>query len=137
MREINRIVVHHTVTAPDATVEDIDRMHRARGFSKIGYHFLVRPDGAHVGRAVTRMGAHAKGHNRDSIGVSCVGNYSEGPHSSDVRRVLLGLLKGLCDGHGLGADDVYGHRELAGAATECPGLLVDMDEVRAQLRGML
>ena len=56
MRKINLIVVHCTATPEgrDVTVADIDRMHRKKGWKKIGYHFVIYRDGSvHAGRPVT------------------------------------------------------------------------------------
>ena len=49
-------------------------MHLARGFSDVGYHFIIGRDGKiHAGRPVAIAGAHCTGHNTRSIGVSLVG----------------------------------------------------------------
>lgn len=42
MRKVNLIVVHCTATPEgrDVTVADIDRMHRAKGWKCIGYHYV-------------------------------------------------------------------------------------------------
>jgi N-acetylmuramoyl-L-alanine amidase len=45
-----------------------------RGWSDIGYHFLIYLDGSlHEGRPIERVGAHCKGHNEGSIGIAYVG----------------------------------------------------------------
>jgi N-acetyl-anhydromuramyl-L-alanine amidase AmpD len=56
---------------------EIRRWHtQERGWSDIGYHYLIDRDGTVLeGRPVERAGAHAKGHNKTSIGVSCVGGH--------------------------------------------------------------
>ncbi len=90
MREIKRVVVHCT----DSEYGDrklIEEWHKARGFSQIGYHFLIlnayptqasfsegKPqfmnDGELiVGRPLDKMGAHCLGYNEDSVGISLVG----------------------------------------------------------------
>ena len=66
MRKVNLIVVHCTATPEgrDVTVADIDRMHRAKGWKCIGYHYVVYRDGSvHEGRPVAEVGAHVYGHN--------------------------------------------------------------------------
>lgn len=89
MRNINLIVVHCTATPEgrDVTVADIDRMHRARGWKKIGYHYVVYRDGSvHEGRPVAEVGAHVYGHNANSIGVVYVGGVSaDGKTPKDTR----------------------------------------------------
>ena len=64
MRIINLIVVHCSATREDCTLspEDLDRLHRRRGFNGTGYHYYIRKDGTvHLTRPLERIGAHAKG----------------------------------------------------------------------------
>ena len=77
-RELTRLVVHHTDTYEnmDTSVEDIDDWHKQRGWSEIGYHFVIRRDGRiQVGRDIEKTGAHARagGFNRKSVGIAFVG----------------------------------------------------------------
>lgn len=76
MRDIERIILHCSATPPgrDVTADDIRSWHLARGWADIGYHYVVRLDGTvESGRPITKQGAHARGHNRDSIGICYVG----------------------------------------------------------------
>lgn len=75
-REVDEIIIHCSATPPSADIgaKEIDRMHRQRGFLKIGYHFVIRRDGTiEDGRDLNEVGAHAEGHNRRSIGICLVG----------------------------------------------------------------
>lgn len=89
MRKINLIVVHCSATPEgrDVTAADINKMHIARGFKKIGYHYVVRLDGTvETGRKENEVGAHAKGYNANSIGVCYVGGLaSDGKTPKDTR----------------------------------------------------
>ena len=58
----------------DIGVKEIDQWHRANGWLKIGYHFVIRRDGTvEVGRDIDEAGAHASGYNNRSIGICLVG----------------------------------------------------------------
>lgn len=120
MRRIEMIVVHHTASSPDVTLEQLRRVHTALGFSDVGYHYLVFDDGRVLaGRDVSRVGAHTRGHNAYSIGVAAVGNYESGRPSDKLLAALEELLLHLVDRYRIDARRVYAHRELA--KTVCPG----------------
>ena len=50
MRSINLIVVHCSATRADRalTTEELETIHRRRGFRGIGYHYYIRRDGTVV-----------------------------------------------------------------------------------------
>ena len=76
LEKVNFIVVHCSATPPgmDIGAAEIDAMHKARGWSGIGYHMVIRRNGAvEPGRPLTEIGAHTKGHNYESVGVCMVG----------------------------------------------------------------
>lgn len=75
-RQIDMLIIHTTATKPsmDIGVAEIDDWHRQRGWSEIGYHAVIRRNGViEQGRDISKIGAHAKGYNRKSIGVALVG----------------------------------------------------------------
>jgi N-acetyl-anhydromuramyl-L-alanine amidase AmpD len=81
-RRIDEIIVHCTATPEgrDLTVEQIRAGHLQRGFSEIGYHYVVYRDGTvHVGRNVDVSGAHVTGYNSYSIGIAYVGGLENRP----------------------------------------------------------
>jgi N-acetyl-anhydromuramyl-L-alanine amidase AmpD len=70
------IVVHCSATGPaaDIGVAEITRWHKQRGFDTVGYHYVIRRNGAvEVGRRESEIGAHVRGHNANSIGVCLAG----------------------------------------------------------------
>ena len=76
MRDINRIILHCSATPEGAnfTAADIRSWHLARGWSDIGYHYVIGIDGTvESGRCISKQGAHTKGHNKDSIGICYIG----------------------------------------------------------------
>lgn len=75
-RTVNEIIIHCSATpnGRTTTVEQIRAWHQARGFTDIGYHWVVGIGGTLMrGRPETAIGAHAKGHNAHSVGVCMVG----------------------------------------------------------------
>jgi N-acetylmuramoyl-L-alanine amidase len=106
MRNINEIIVHCAATpeGKDFTVSDIDRWHKKRGWSGIGYHYVVYRDGSvHKGRPVWKVGAHVRGRNRNTIGICYIGGVDKhGKKAKDTRTnaqkvAMTKLLTGLLD----------------------------------------
>lgn len=76
----NFIVIHCSATRPSQDIgrAELDAMHRARGFDGIGYHYVIRRNGAlELGRPLDQIGAHVQGFNRTSVGVCMVGGLDE------------------------------------------------------------
>lgn len=119
MRTIDTLVVHCSATPAglDIGAQEIDRMHRQRGFVKIGYHYVVRLDGEiEVGRALDEVGAHVQGHNSRSIGICLIGglDHARKPANTFTPEqfdALAGLLVHLLANF-KGAR-VLGHRDLS------------------------
>ena len=125
MREIKKIIVHcaDTPEGRDVKTSEIKRWHtEERGWSDIGYHWVVEIDGAiHAGRYESINGAHCRGHNSDSIGSCYVGGADAEGNPKDTRTEeqkdsLVTLIKDILDRHS--EAEVYGHRDFAEKA--CP-----------------
>jgi len=70
------IVVHTAETFADQNIgaADIDRWHRSQGWACIGYHGVIRRNGAfEQGRAWDAIGAQVQHHNFDSVGIALAG----------------------------------------------------------------
>ena len=124
-RIINEIIVHCTATpeGKDYTVAEIRRWHLARGFSDIGYHYIIHLDGEiETGRDVDISGAHCTGHNANSIGISYVGGCAkDGKTPKDTRTLMQksALANLLIDLRRLYPNaKIHGHRDFANKA--CP-----------------
>lgn len=126
--QITRITHHYSATYADQDigVKEIDAMHKARGWSGVGYHYVIRRDGTiEKGRPDTERGAHVKNHNTGNLGICCIGGLDRatGPNVGVDNRTMaqkvaaLQLTRDLLAKHP-GAE-VLGHRDLA--ATRCPG----------------
>lgn len=75
-RLITDIIIHCSATpnGTDFDAADIDVMHKARGFARIGYHFVICINGdIQVGRNIEEVGAHVKGYNSHSVGICMIG----------------------------------------------------------------
>lgn len=125
-RDIKYIVVHCTASpeGKDFSARDIDGWHKNRGWSGIGYNYVVRLSGmVELGRDVDQVPAHVKGHNSNSIGVVYVGGVDSHGNPKDTRtpeqkEALLKLLKEL---KGLYPKAVIqGHRDFSGVVKACP-----------------
>lgn len=120
MRRIDLIVVHCSATPEGrvVTAADINRMHKQRGFARIGYHFFVRLDGTvEVGRPVEQIGAHVAGTNARSIGICYAGGLTadartpKDTRTPAQREALEKLLRELvCR---FGPVRICGHRDLS------------------------
>lgn len=91
MRAVNEIIVHCTATPEGrpVSVAEIRSWHKARGWSDIGYHFVVHLDGrVESGRPVAQVGAHVANRNARTIGVAYVGGVDKAGKPKDTRTAL-------------------------------------------------
>lgn len=131
-RDIKEIIVHCAATpeGKNFTVKDIDKWHKQRGFTCIGYHYVIYLDGSiHTGRNLNLSGAHCTNHNSKSIGVCYIGGVAkDGKTPKDTRtkeqkESLLLLLKELKTK--FPKAKIHGHREFANKA--CPSFDVSVE----------
>lgn len=137
MRKIDEIILHCTATPEgrDHSIDEVRAWHKQRGFSDIGYHYLITLDGTvQAGRPLEVVGAHCRGHNAHSIGVCYVGGVAADGHTpkdtrtAAQRTALVALLLKLL--MRFRAARVVGHNELSPKA--CPSFDV-RDFVRGEL----
>ena len=114
-------VIHHSASPLSTGATDIERWHRERGFSEIGYTWVIERDGTVVaGRSVRKNGAHVRGHNRKSLGICVVGDNTTArsawrPEQWNALRATMTAVRHLFPGIRF-----VGHGDLA--ATACPGV---------------
>lgn len=135
MHKINKIIIH----CSDSTFGDvptIDDWHKERGWSGIGYHYVITNgfrrkkdlydagfDGVmQKGRNNELEGAHCKGHNHDSIGICLIGEYH---FTSKQLNSLKVLLISLMRKYGLSHYDVYAHYQFNPHKT-CPNMDIEI-----------
>ena len=125
MRAIHKIIIQCTATreGQNISVDTIRKWHLNRGFSDIGYHYVIDIKGdIHAGRPIELIGAHTKGQNKYSIGVAYVGGVElDGVTPKDTRTkaqkdAIIRLVKKL---KGCYPDvKIHGHNEFSNKA--CP-----------------
>lgn len=127
------IIIHHTATdIGNACL--INRSHHNRGFwDGLGYHFLI--DNGTLGKGDGQIevaprwikqqsGAHCKadGMNDKGIGIALVGNFDVDLPTQEQLNSLAYLVNELGRYYQIQSCNVMGHRDVEGAATDCPGL---------------
>ena len=117
-RPVNKLILHCTASdyAHHDNVETIDKWHKEKGWSGIGYHYVILKDGSvKLGRDIDKIGAHCQGQNTGSIGI-CLTGYKFFSHAQFVSLKLL--FGELCNLYNLKRSDVYPHSKFANKA--CP-----------------
>lgn len=139
MRQINQIIVHCTATRPDwwdkktinEQVKEVEKWHVVdRGWKAIGYHYLIGRNGEVVqGRPIEMIGSHARGHNKDSIGIALFGGFGSDAddlateHFTPVQlAAAYDLIRKLQGQYNIKNERVIGHNRISSKA--CPGFRV-------------
>lgn len=130
-------LIWHCAATPEGrhvTVDQIRAWHKARGWSDIGYHYVVLLDGTIVeGRPIEKLGAHVGGHNAGTIGAVYVGGVDKNTlRPKDTRTpkqkaAMLWLTKALADLYP-GLNRISGHNEWTNAKA-CPSFKVPADDL--------
>jgi N-acetylmuramoyl-L-alanine amidase len=148
-----RWLVIHTAGTPDGqdtSAAAIHAYHRQKGWSGVGYHFVIRQNGdIETGRPLTKQGAHTYGINDRSIGLAFSGNGDLFPITPEQRESGLDLAFRLCRLYDIDVADVIGHREvnrlvergIVGShcitPKSCPGVRVHLVKIRLALADLL
>lgn len=166
-REIHMGVVHHTAHSPDTSkangysraeapgvMRAMYRYHTVNlGWSDLGYNVVVDRFGTiYEGRAGgfdrPVIGAHARGFNTGSFGVSVMGNFTD-RQASDAALESLTQVVGVKSaihrvdptgwndrmGGGTWRPNIVGHRDVG--QTSCPGQIHQkLDEIRSDAEGI-
>ncbi|XP_046807180.1 peptidoglycan-recognition protein LC-like isoform X1 [Lucilia cuprina] len=126
---LHRAIISHTASEPCETlkicaerIRVIQEFHmNSLNWDDIGYNFLISSDGrVYVGRGWDAVGAHTKGYNYDSVGITFIGTYMKTPPTeAQLNACLLLLEEGLRLKKLAPNYHVYGARQFS--ATESPG----------------
>jgi len=119
-RSVDRVFLHCSASDDESLtgtilVDTVRRWHLARGFSDIGYHFLVDKAGRIMsGRSLEEKPAAQKGHNTGTIAIMAHGLTSfPGP----MLNAVAGLCSSINTAYG-GRITFHGHCEVSAKA--CP-----------------
>ena len=101
-----------------------------RGWSGIGYNYFIEKDGTVVEGRGLHIGAHAKDHNRHTIGICMTGNFDKYDPTPAQVNALYSLCKMFMKQFAIKKENILGHRELEGVTKSCPGNRFSMVELR-------
>jgi hypothetical protein len=162
--QVRHVIVHHSAGSNSntdhlATVRNIYIFHtRDRGWSDIGYNFLVARDGTiFQGRSFgdqntdsgSIRGAHFCGNNSGTMGICMLGNFNTAQPSDTAMSSLRQLTAWKLHKESLDPLETYAHPANSslgviaahrnGCATECPGanLYARLDELRLEVAAYL
>jgi N-acetylmuramoyl-L-alanine amidase len=129
--KIKYLVVHCSATQATQMIgaSEINQMHVQRGFDGIGYHFIIRrnPNSTggiiELGRPITDVGAHVKGHNSESLGICLIGGITQSgapeanftPQQYQALYWILNYLRTMFP-----KTSIVGHRDFPDAGKSCP-----------------
>nr|XP_022289171.1 peptidoglycan-recognition protein SC2-like isoform X2 [Crassostrea virginica] len=127
---VSLFFVHHTVgsscndfTSCAAVMRSIQNYHMdIKGWSDIGYSFLVGEDGAvYEGRGWNKVGAHTQGYNSRGLAASVMGNFMNRKPNTAALNAMKNLIQcGISRGYITSTYKLYGHRDVV-STTTCPG----------------
>jgi hypothetical protein len=126
----NKITIHHTAGVNRITggagVKGIQDYHmNTKGWSDIGYHFLIDQDGTiYQGRPENRVGAHVLNQNTGNLGVSLMGDFMTTAPPDAQMKAAAHLVRYLSKKYNIGLNrtNVKGHGERM--STDCPGTIL-------------
>ena len=142
MREITEIIIHHSAS-DFGNAKLIDKWHKEFGWDGIGYHFVVlngfqtnqdfvdrRLEHTALGkiekgRDIEKVGSHAKGRNKKSIGVCLIHNklaYNQAQLSK--YRNLVATLAVM---YKIPVTNIIGHYEIDKGKPLCPSLNMEVE----------
>ena len=108
------VVIHHSASH-DVSANEIDTWHKERGWKGVGYHYVVRFDGAiEPARNWAQAGAHKKGYNAHYLGICVTGDFTKHPPTRQQLASVIDLVRGHDNRWDI-RDNIDRHHE------DCPG----------------
>jgi len=143
------IVVHHSAS-PGGNAAAFDRLHRAKGWDGLAYHFVIdngrgggdghlevgarwwrQKHGAHAGGLFAAPADERNCCNEFGIGICLVGNLEQRPPTPAQMDTLAGLIHRLRVEFLIPEENILGHRHVR--QTACPGRLFPWKTLYAKL----
>ena len=120
------LILHCTATKEGKPFsrDDVDKMHKAKGWSCVGYNWYIDIDGKiWEARGTDAVGAHCSKYNYISCGICYCGGLDKNGKSKNTltdeqKQSLFELVEYLLNKYNLTISDVYGHRTFANK--DCP-----------------
>jgi hypothetical protein len=131
--KIEFIALHHTASSIVKTPLELANEHIARGWSGLGYNFLVYNHGlVYKTRAISDIPACVHGFNTKSICIAYVGDCEKAPPSNTAVTQILELMRALRRVYpNIKGFDGHGH--FPNQATACPGKYFPLSRMREVL----
>lgn len=145
---IKGITLHHSYRPTRAqwrghvTMENTKQYYINKGWESGPHLFLAAltpgpfNDGIWAGTPLAHPGTHAGKCNSDHIGIEIVGDYDVEPWPLAVSELVYSVTLALMHWGHIGPEQVQGHRECL-KNKSCPGSMIDMNRVRAELKRRL
>ena len=118
-RRVDRVFIHCSASdhAHHDDVSVMDRWHKERGWSEVGYHFFIKKDGQlQEGRSLEKTPAAQGGHNRATIAI-CLHGLDKDKFTENQFDTLKDLCRKIDSEYG-GQVTFHGHTEVS--AKTCP-----------------
>ena len=128
-RIVNTISIHCSATKEDQdfSVTDIRKWHLRRGWSDVGYHYVIRLDGTvEKGRAEYKIPAAVAHHNTDNLAICYIGGLdaddlaAKDTRTPEQKDALRKIVREKANKYGIVDSDIKGHRDFPNVAKACP-----------------
>jgi LysM repeat protein len=125
LSKVNKIALHHS--GAEGTIDGHARYHvETKGWPGIAYHIHIDRKGKVSWlNDLEKFTYHCGKENGNTVGVCLEGNLSKKGLTELQKKSLVDVVGYLMNRLNISLSNVKGHKELLGAATECPGVSCD------------